>query len=159
LLVLGYLGYLEENLSLIYTVWDGQGWSQPYRLYTSNNPPEWPRIAIGMGNNVHATWFTRDEPHIWDSVRGRYQVWAARKQADAPLLTPVPTSAFVPTPNPTSAIFLTPTSTPLPVIPQDSAPPGEIYTDFDDALRLLIALSPLIALIGVLLIARARRGL
>lgn len=159
LLVLGYLSPLEENLSLIYTVWDGQKWSQPYRLYSSNNPPEWPRIAVGMGNSIHATWFTRDEAHIWDSERGHYQVWAARKQADAPLLTPVPTPAFVPTPTSASATSLVPTSTPLPAIPQDSAPPSEIYTDFDDALRLLIALLPLVALIGVLLIVRARRGL
>jgi sugar lactone lactonase YvrE len=154
LLVLGYLSPLEEILSLIYVVWDGQEWSRPYRLYTSTNPPEWPRIAVGMGNSVHATWFTRDEAHIWDAERGRYQVWAARRQADAPSLPPVPTSVPLPTSTVTPTVPVVSNPTPMPMIPAGSAPPSGIYTDADDTVRLVIALLPVGGLIGVLFVAR-----
>lgn len=154
LLVLGYLQPLEVNLSLIYVVWDGQAWSQPYRLYTSVDPPEWPRIAVGMGNSVHATWFTRDQAHIADPERGRYRVWAARRLADAPLLTPAPTLVPTPTPTATPAAPAVATPTPMPTVPAGSALPDDIYTDADDAARLAIALAPVAGLIGLIFIVR-----
>jgi hypothetical protein len=154
LLILGYLSLFDEELSLIYTIWDGQEWSQPYSLYTSADPPEWPRIAIGLGNQVHVTWFTRDEAHVWDSERGRYRVWAAARQADAPLLTPVPTLVPSPTPAATPDVPLTFTPTPMPTVPAGSAPPDGIYTDADDAARLAVALLPVMGLVGAILIAK-----
>jgi len=157
LLVLGYLYPWEENLSLLYTVWNGEEWSWPYRLYTSSDPPEWPRIAIGAGGEIHATWFTRDEAHIWESERGRYQVWAATTGTSASLLpaSTTPTVAPAASPAPASPSALTPT--PFPTIPPDSAPPQGIYTDWDDVVRLAVALAPLAVLLGILCLFRLLR--
>ena len=158
LLVLGYLSVLDEELSLIYTVWDGQEWSTPHSLYTSADPPEWPKLAVGMGNVLHATWFTRDEAHVWDSERGRYRVWAAARQVDAPLLTPVPTLVSVPTPTASPSVPPALAPTPMPTVPTGSAPPAGIFTDLDDAVRLAIALAPVAGLIAVVLVARRLAG-
>lgn len=158
LLVLGYLYPWEENLSLLYTVWNGEEWSQPYRLYTSTDPPEWPRIAIGTGDAIHATWFTRDEAHIWESERGRYQVWAASMEAGVPSPAP-PTPTSSPAASSVLATPSVPTATVFPTISPDSAPPRGIYSDWDDASRLAIALAPLVVLIGAFLVVRVlRRG-
>jgi hypothetical protein len=158
LLILGYFSLLDEEISLIYTVWDGQEWSQPYSLYTSADPPEWPRIAVGLGNQVHATWFTRDEAHIYDSEHGRYRVWAAQRQADAPPLAPAPTPVPVPTRTATPDVVLASTPTPMPAVPAGSTPPEGIFTDADDAIRLAIALSPVAGLVGAILIVRRFGG-
>jgi hypothetical protein len=158
LLILGYFSPLDEEISLIYTVWDGREWSQPYSLYTSADPPEWPRIEVGLGNQVHATWFTRDEAHIYDSDHGRYRVWAARRQADAPPLAPAPTLIPVPTPTATPDTVLASTPTPMPVVPAGSTPPEGIFTDADDAIRLAIALLPVAGLVGAILIIRRFGG-
>jgi len=157
LLVLGYLHPWEEDLSLLYTVWNGEEWSEPYRLYTSANPPEWPRIAIGAGGEIHATWFTRDEAHIWESERGRYQVWAASMETGVSSFPAPATPTSVPTAPPALVTPRMPTPTPFPTIPPDSAPPRGIYTDWDDVSRLAVALAPLMVLIGVSLVVRALR--
>lgn len=156
LLVLGYLDPLEEQLSLVYTSWNGEQWSEPTRLFTSSDPPEWPRLAVGMGNRLHATWFVRDAAHIWDSERGRYQVWAAQLETSAPRV--VPEATLTPL-SATSTEALTPVApslaeTSLPAL-DGSMPPQGIYTDSDDALRIAAALSPVLVLLAGLLVARS----
>jgi hypothetical protein len=116
-------------------------------------------LAVGLGNQVHAAWFTRDEAHIWQSDWGRYQVWAAHRLAEAPALAPVPTLAPTPTPAPTAEGLSALPPTPLPPFPEGSAPPEGIFTDVDDALRLAVALSPVAGLTGAVFIARKlKRG-
>jgi hypothetical protein len=158
LLIPGYLSLFDEEMSLVYVSWNGEEWSQPYSLYKSVDPPEWPRIAVGLGNQVHAAWFTRDEAHIYDSERGRYRVWAAHQEVEAPALMPAPTLVPTPTPAGTLETPQAPLPTPLPPIPAGSGPPEGIFTDIDDALRLAAALSPVAGLVGVALIVRRLRG-
>jgi ligand-binding sensor domain-containing protein len=158
LVVLGRLSSPKEDLGLIHLVWNGSEWSPPTRIYASSDPPEWPRIDVGVGNLVHATWFTRDEMHITDSERGRYKVWESFYQADAPSQTPVP---LPPTPTPASAALeqttSTPDVTPTPTIAVDTSglPPG-LYTESDEVGLLLLALSPVAVV--VLAIAGLRLG-
>jgi len=151
LLVLGRLASPQENLSLLHLVWDGSAWSSPVRIYTSKDPPEWPRIDVGVGNLVYATWFTRDELHITDSERGRYKVWVAQYRANAPAQTPLP----LPTPTPTPAPALEQATaasdaTPTPTLALDTTglPPG-LYTESDEIERMLVALAPIAAIVLV----------
>jgi hypothetical protein len=161
LLVLGYLSELQEELSLVYLVWDGTAWSRPLALYTSSSPPEWPAIDAGPGGHtLHATWFTRDEAHIWDSAGGRYRVWAASRQLDTSL--PADSGAIIrpkPTPTAMSSAAVSPTPSPVPTISTTSNPPSGIYTDADDTVRLLLSLAPVALVIGLLLVIRRRRAL
>jgi hypothetical protein len=150
LLVLGYLYSLNEDLGLMHLVWNGSEWSSPTPIYVSSNPPEWPAIDVGAGNQVYATWFARDEKHIDDSERGRYKVWVSSYQASAPSQTPVP----VPTPTSTPALDVsgkavgTPTPTPPPAIdPDSSGLPAGIFTESDEIAQLVLALSPVAAVL------------
>jgi hypothetical protein len=158
LLMVGYLGPAEQDLSVIHTVWDGQEWSAPYGLFTAPDPPEWPRIAVDPYGDAHATWFTRDLAHIWDSERGRYQVWGATRLVDSAQARWTPAPA---TPSPSTTLTLTPTPSAAPPtadIPNDSAPPRGLYTDIDDALRLLLALAPVAAALAAAFIVRRLRA-
>ena len=155
LLVLGHLFSPEEDLGLIHLVWNGSEWTSPTVIYASSDPPEWPRIDVGMGNKVYATWFTRDERHIHDSERGRYKVWVSSYQASAPFQTPVPfpTLSVTLTPDALGSAAPDSTTAPTPVIAPGSSglPPG-LYTESDEIGQLLLALSP-IAVILLIIVA------
>jgi ligand-binding sensor domain-containing protein len=177
LLVLGYLlsgdkdlglaidEYLDlikdQNLGLIHLLWNGSEWSAPVRIYASNDPPEWPRIDVGAGNQVYATWFTRDEKHINESERGRYKVWTSFYQANAPSDTPlsppkpIPTVASDVLEQATPAPVLTPT--PLIALDGSGLPPG-LDTESDEIGRLLVALSPIAAILLVIVALRIGRS-
>jgi len=91
--------------ALLHLVYDGQRWLEAEVIYEGPLYPEWPRIVVADGNQLHAIWFTRvvlygDEIDI-------KQIWYSTKTVDAPLTTPPP--LFTPTPRPTL------TSTPLPL--------------------------------------------
>ncbi|NLE45691.1 MAG: hypothetical protein GX620_13295 [Chloroflexi bacterium] len=158
-LVLGRLSPSEEDLSVLHLEWSGEQWLPAEKVFTSADPPEWPRIAIGRGNRVFATWFTRDREHIWDSAQGRYQVWSAYHQSDAPEQTPVPYPTASPSPAPTLTPqpVLATTVTPSPVLPPGtSGLPVRLDTEDDDLVLLAIALSPVVTL--VLAVAVFRLG-
>jgi hypothetical protein len=159
LLVLGYRSSLETELGLIHLVWNGSQWSSPTVIYASSDPPEWPRIDVGAGNKVYATWFTRDKKHIYDSERGRYQIWVSSYQADAPAQTPAPLPTPIPTltPDVSSQATPGPTAAPAPIVLTDDSglPPG-LYTESDEIGRLILALSPIAVI--VLIITALRLG-
>jgi len=163
LLVLGYLYSVGKELGLIHLVWNGSEWSAPVQIYASIDPPEWPRVDVGAGNIVYATWFTRDARHIYDSERGRYKIWVSSYQADAPPQTPVPVPTPAPavTPDPSEQDGAIPITTPTPVVVPDSPPlPPDIFTETDDIARLMLALSPIafvVLIIFALRFAKFRR--
>jgi hypothetical protein len=154
LLVLGHLYSLEDDLGVIHFVWNGRTWSLPTLIYASSNPPEWPRIDIGAGNQVYATWFTRDERHITDSERGRYKVWVSfyESEASSEMADPLPS------PSPSPAIDETDAVTPTPTVPpaldtslEGSGIPDGLYTESDEVGQLFLALSPIILmLLGII---------
>lgn len=147
LVVLGRLSPSEESLSVLHLVWNGTTWSSPVRVFTSLDPPEWPRIAIGRGNIIYATWFTRDREHINDTENAQYQIWCASSQSASPAQTPVPLPTSTPTPTATPLATATPTATPYPtLVPSGTALPDGIYTESDELLRLLIGLAPVLIL-------------
>jgi hypothetical protein len=156
-LVLGHLYSLEEDRGVMHLVWNGSEWSAPTRIYASSDPPEWPRIDVGAGNRVYATWFTRDERHIEDPERGRYRIWVSSYQASAPPQAPGPLPTLSPTPtlDVQGQITPTPATTPIPVAALDGSglPPG-LYTEGDDIARLILALSPIAVVLLIVISLR-----
>jgi hypothetical protein len=160
LLVLGYLYPTDENLALIHLIWDGTAWSSPNVIYASSDPPEWGRIDIGAGNQVYATWFSRDAAHIFDTENALYKIWASFYRADAPALTPAPPSTAAPNPTPSATSqegVSTVTPTPIVIAPGSSGLPPGTFTESDDVLRLLAALLPTIALLLIIVVLRFLR--
>jgi hypothetical protein len=89
----------ESNISLMHLEWDGLSWSSPMDIATyQGDIPEWPRIAIGNGNQLHVTWFVRDEANLFNSDTSNYKVWYAHAQSAAPYIQPVVVA--MPTPMP-----------------------------------------------------------
>jgi hypothetical protein len=156
LLVLGYLSSSEQNLSVLHLVWNGTIWSSARRVFSSADPPEWPRIAIGGGSKIYATWFTRDREHIYDSESAQYQVWCASSQSASPAQTPVLPPTSTPTPTATPLATATPTATPYPTLaPGGTGLPDGLYTESDDLLRLFIGIAPVLILIAIILAIKA----
>lgn len=141
----------EKELELIHLSWNGSEWSSPTRIFASMDPPEWPRIDVGAGNRLYATWFTRDRRHIDDSEGGRYKVWVSSYQSQAARQTPpsLPTA----TPTPTDPDRTAPAPTPFPTLEPSSnssgLPPG-LRTESDDLGRLVVALSPVAFLLCII---------
>ncbi len=155
LMVLGGLSPSEESLSVLHLVWNGMTWSSSVRVFTSLDPPEWPRIAIGGGNRIYATWFTRDREHIYDPDNGQYQIWCASSQSASPAQMPVPPPTSTPTPTATPLATATPTATPYPTLAPNGTPlPDGLYTESDELLQLLIGLAPVLILVTAILAIR-----
>jgi len=159
-LVLGHRFSLEEDLGVFHLVWDGSTWSSPVRVFASSDPPEWPRIEIGAGNQVYATWFTRDQKHIEDPDHGRYKIWVSFYEASAPPQTPFPSPVVASTAEsgtPEQA-KPTPTATPVSIIvPADSGLPPGLDTESDEIGRLALALSPTIIVLLAIVVLRLRK--
>lgn len=136
----------DADLGVYHLVWDGETWSKPTSLFSAPGLyPEYPKIVIHEGNQLHATWFSR-EGSEYDQEVNR-EIWYSKSQSAAPRIevTPVPS----PTPKPPTPTPSPPaTATPFPTLSlQDSGLPEGLYSETDDIQRLLIALLPVIALI------------
>lgn len=103
LLMVGRLSQDAQRLDVLHLTWNGQQWSLPEVVAEMQNGDvaEWPRIAVGLGNALHAVWFTRDRNNIFvsDSPTADYRVWYSQGLSSAPAIQPVP----YPTPAPTIA--------------------------------------------------------
>jgi hypothetical protein len=166
LVLVGRTAEDQESLSVLHLTWDGSNWSESEAITTLvGSVPEWPRIAIGLGNQLHVVWFVRDEPHIWESEKGEYQIWYAHGTSSAPVAapavwptsTPIPILEVVTTPIPvaTPTLLPTPTSTLDPGLTQIDIPPGttdSIYTEMDDLILLAKSLVPAALVIAVVVI-------
>lgn len=125
--------------------------------------PEWPRIAVGLGNQLEVAWFTRNVKDRYTSDYAEYQVWYSARQIDAPAVAPAvppPTATPPPTPAPTA----TAVPTPMPTLSAQaaSAPLLEERLAWEGPGMLAVGLSVLPALGFVALVVgvarlRARR--
>jgi hypothetical protein len=153
--------------SVYHVEWTGSAWSEPAPIFTPTNGdlPEWPRIAVAEGNQLHVAWFNRDKAHIYASDGGKYQVWYTHGVTSAPALTaitwptPTPAPAIVvgTTPTATSLPTATPTAIPTldPSLLQVSVPDGantSIYSDNDEVLLLAQSLLPAILVIVIVVV-------
>ncbi|NTU85127.1 MAG: glycosyl hydrolase [Chloroflexales bacterium] len=152
-----------SNPWLLHLVWNGEQWSQPLVVMGADLYPEWPRITITNGNQIHAVWFTRHADELFGSENGAYyQVWYSTLTTDAsavaslPAFTPVPTAQPSPTPQPT----VMPTPTPLPQVSQQAPQlSGGPAWELRGLRTIFIALLPAGAIVAlVVTVARRRRG-
>lgn len=172
LVLVGRTSPNQASLDVLHLVWNGSAWSAPEVVANLvGDIPEWPRIAIGNGNQLHVVWFVRDAATIWQSDIAKYKVWYARGSSASPAVTPVPWPT--PTPTLTPVIQNAPTSTPTPR-PSPTATPtldpaiarvvvsdgvaGSIYTDNDEVVMLAASLVPAIVIIGIVFIVLRWRG-
>jgi len=138
-------------LGVYHLVWDGTRWSDPEQIavYTPEvGFPEYPRLAIGKGNQLHVVWFVRDRLFGTDEM----DVFYSRLESDAPRVTVALPLTLTPTPR----VIPSPTPVPSAMAPTlaltAAGLPSGLYTEMDDVLRLALAVAP-IAIVVLLLIA------
>jgi len=144
----------DALLGVYHLVWDGDHWSAPTRIFAKPGLyPEYPKIVVHEGNQLHTVWFTR-EGSVWDQSVTR-EVWYSSSQSPAPYqpVTPWPT----PTPEPPTATPTSvPTATPYPTLSlEGTGLPGGLRTESDDLVRLIVALSPVVLVILVVVVVKA----
>ena len=152
----------QTRAELLHLIWDGSTWSPPSVVASyERDMPEWPRIAVGLGNQLHLVWFVRDAESIFNSDAGNYQVWYASGATDSPAIAPV-SVPLIPPPTPiidtaAAIVIATPTSQIVPVSVDDVAQPSNslmtpnLRSENDEVLLLLLSTVPVLAI--VLLIA------
>ena len=138
--------------------WDGTGWLEPERVSPYEGYPEFPRIAVGLGNTLHVAWFSKQWPGYEEGQVVR--AWYSARAIPAPAWTPAPMPTPTETPPPPTRTPF-PTPTPFPTVPPDAVRPfnpATLYTEGDEVTELLLALLPVAVLIGlVMAVSRARR--
>lgn len=152
---------VEEKVSLMHLEWGGSSWSSLDTIATyDGDVPEWPRIAIGNGNQLHVTWFVRDEANLFNPDTTNYRVWYARGQSAAPYVAPV--AVPIPTPVP-STVLETALQETLPLTlsthllderlkqpAEQEVTLGSLMTENDDIMLLTMSLLPVTLLLGVI---------
>lgn len=165
----------QPNSELIHLVWNGSGWSAPSVIASyTGDMPEWPRIAVGLGNQLHVVWFVRDAENLFNSDAGNYQVWYATSTTDSPPIAPVAVPEIpAPTPDPSAGVgeivaASTPTSQIRPVAVDNAARPQvasallpNIRSENDEVVLLVLAIAPvataILAVVGLFSLWRRRR--
>lgn len=164
LVMAGRLDQGQEALSVLHLAWNGSSWSEPEPIvtYANGDVPEWPRIAVGLGNQLHASWFTRDQANIFgsNSATADYRVWYSRMVDDAPAVAPIVYPTLQPTAPPT-AVARVETAQPTPVTVSDSLPQtsnAALTTEMDEVAVILLSALPVVVVVAVALLLLRRRG-
>jgi len=152
----------EQTLNLLLLIWENGVWSAPQPVMTlEGDVPEWPQLAIGLGNRLHLVWFQREKANIFNSDRGQYEIWYAQATLNAPAVEPVPwptlPAQVVSVSTPTPAGFKA-TATPQPLLFTNQAEPQTFYKENDYLLIALFSILPVALLVsGVVAYTRWRR--
>ncbi len=79
----------QPEVSLLHVVWDGASWSQLETIATyANDLPEWPRVAITLGNSLHVVWHLRPNALVDRSAVQPPQVWYTARTLASPAIAP-----------------------------------------------------------------------
>lgn len=142
----------EQTLNLLLLFWENGAWTAPQTVLSlTGDVPEWPRMAIGLGNRLHMVWFQREKVNIFNSDGGKYQIWYAQATLNLPAMEPVawPTlpaqavNASTPTPDGVQA-----TATPQPLLFTNQAEPQTFYKENDYLMIALFSILPVVLLVG-----------
>lgn len=146
-----------EEPALYHLAWDGVSWSRPTLIHRCDEGwrPEYPKIAVSRGNQLHVTWFEYYYVEAFSPVTSR--IWYSNYHTAAPEspLPPTPTPTPVPTPSPVAEPI--PTATPMPHLELTPLPPGlaeSIFTDTDEVLLLVKSLLPVALVVTAVMIGR-----
>jgi len=144
-----------ENPWLLHLVWNGQAWSVPQVVMGNELYPEWPRIIVYGGNQLHAVWFTRHKEDLFGSDNGaHYQVWYSTLTTDAPAVALPPTFTSVPTTVPTVLATSTPIPSPTPLPAPILAAPttdGPPRWEQQGVVMMAMALLPTFGVLGLII--------
>jgi len=159
LVLVGRTAQDQTSLGVLHVTWDGSTWSKLETITTLvGDVPEWPRIAVGRGNQLHVVWFVRDQATIFESDKGNYKVWYAHGSSSAPAAVPVAWPTVTPTP--TARQVVVPTATPLPKLSsaQSRVSVDSLTSENDDTLLLAKSAIPAVLLIAAIAVGlRLRR--
>lgn len=155
----------QKSLELLHLVWNKSSWSAPEAIahfpvfgrdqsgILAGDYPEWPRIAIGNGNQMHLVWFVRDAENLYDST-ANYQIWYSRGTSSSPSLAPVVWPTLTP-----AAPLASPTKSPGHPTPQVTATAnffGEIGSGaYSESAILLVVAKAMIPAAGLVTVAVA----
>lgn len=165
LVLVGVADPAQPVLSVLHVVWNGQAWSGPTPIvtYANGDVPEWPRIAVGLGNQLHVVWFTRDRENVFrsESPTADYRVWYSSAVADAPAVAPIVYPTPIPRVQPTKVFVaqsVLPTREPVASQPSQVSKDA-LRTEMDEVGQLLLSLLPAVGLILIAwLLLRRRSG-
>lgn len=158
LVLVGRLDTASTVPSLLHMVWNGTAWLDPEVIYSREGiTPVWPRIAIGLGNQLHVAWFTTNTANT-ESASADYRIWYARKTTSIPA---IPTREY-PTPTAAPLASATPVVTPPQSAPALNTLPAEVAfeslkTEIDDYAIVVISILPALLICVILLLLIARR--
>lgn len=164
LVMVGRRSLEQQDLALLHLQWDGSGWTQPETIVRYDDRyPEWPRLAIGLGNVLHVVWFVRSSTDVFRSDSGNYEVYYSRSVTESPAVAPITPPAGAPAaPAVVSSAQLAKTEAAGALVRLPPIDPGRrvsldrVMTENDDVL--LLGLSVLPALLLVLGVAVRRRS-
>jgi hypothetical protein len=71
----------SSTMSLLHGEWDGEKWSDPSAIAESPPYPEYPKLALSNGNQLHVVWFNGDRPTI---DRNQIGIWYSTATTTAP---------------------------------------------------------------------------
>jgi hypothetical protein len=148
-----------EEPALYHLAWNGVSWSRPTLIRRCDEGwrPEYPKIAISRGNQLHVTWFEYNYTERFYIATSR--VWYSSHQSAAPEVSLPPTSTPTPIPTLTPSPVAEPTAITMPMPFLESTPlPQElaksIFTDTDEVLLLAKSLIPVALFIGAVIVGR-----
>ena len=144
----------RARLNVFHMVWDGLDWGDEEAIESYvGDVPEWPRIAVGLGNKLNVVWFVRAEKDIWKGG-GEYAVWYSTKTIASTKYTPAayPTIVSQPTTSPTLPVVETATITPVMELPENvQVKTGElVYKEMDYMQVAGLSILPVVLLVVVL---------
>jgi hypothetical protein len=111
----------KTRMGVFHMVWNKYAWDNAEALASYiGDVAEWPRIAVGLGNQLHVVWFVRAEKDIWKGG-GDYSVYYSTKTVKSPHYTPAAYPTIVPmaTENLIQPVLETPTITPVMDVPEN----------------------------------------
>jgi hypothetical protein len=154
---------LRRRTNLLYMNWTDGKWSKPEILSSYvGDVPEWPRIAVGLGNQLHVVWFVRADKDVWNGG-GDYTIYYASKKVSVPQFTPVKLPTIVPIVPTKEATEVVETLTPTPVmdlpIVEQKPTWSLVYKEMDYLSVAVITALPVVFFIGIfaLILRKLRR--
>jgi hypothetical protein len=151
LLMGGYLeGDQDGTLGLFHLTWNGTTWSAPEVVFSNERKPEWPRLALTNGNQLHAVWFSRVSIFSAGDTLVHYSNRTLNTAAvTAPaFFTPTPERALIATAT-AQPIAPTPMPTIAPELLSAPVPEGEPEWEGPGLTTIGIALTPIISMLMI----------
>ncbi len=169
LFMAGRLGVDDAALSMLHLVYQNGAWSYPQALATYDHDlPEWPRAAVGLGNQLRVVWHLRPGALQLSGSDSQWEVWESHLTLSSPALAavdpPAPaasnadtsTAAPASLPSPTAAPTLMPAA--MRAAPASPVTMRTLMSENDDVALLALALLPVLLLVsGGLIWFRRRR--